>query len=66
MRWIERLKQFAGWDLFLQVLAVGVLFALGAFVLMTDSCQGGANANPRIESANGISEIQHKPTPGFG
>lgn len=49
MRWIERLKQVAGWDLFLQVLAVGALVALGVFVLMTESCNGEANASARIE-----------------
>ena len=52
MRWLERLKQVAGWDLFLQILAVGVLIALGAFTLMTESCQGEANASTRIERAD--------------
>ncbi len=49
MSWIKRLKQVAGWDLFLEILAVGVLIALGAFTLMTESCQGEANAGTRIE-----------------
>ena len=61
MRWIERLKQIAGWDLFLEILAVGVLFALGAFVLITQSCQGETNA--RIKRANAIPAIQQEPTP---
>ncbi|MCH2187469.1 hypothetical protein MK280_16575 [Myxococcota bacterium] len=63
MRWIERLKQIAGWDLFLEILAVGVLFALGAFVLITQSCQGETNA--RIKRANAIPAIQQEPTPAI-
>ncbi len=52
MSWIKRLKQVAGWDLFFEILAVGVLIALGACTLMTESCQGEANASTRIERAN--------------
>lgn len=52
MSWIKRLKQVAGWDLFLEILAVGVLIALGAFTLMTESCQGEANAHTHVGRAD--------------
>ena len=57
MSWIKRLKQVAGWDLFLEILAVGVLIALGAFTLMTESCQGEATRAP---ASNGLTP---KPVP---
>lgn len=60
MRWSERLKRVAGWDLFLQVLAVGVLVALGAFVLATDRCQGEASAHPETID----SSLQTRPDSG--
>lgn len=39
MRWLDRLKWFAGWDLFLQVAALLVLVALGVAVLASDRCR---------------------------
>ena len=43
MRWVERLKQVAGWDLFLQLVAVAVIFGLGLFVVLSESCEARAS-----------------------
>jgi len=58
VRWIERLKEAAGWDLFLQVLALLVLLALGAFAISTERCQDEASASTRVERADGTPAIQ--------
>jgi len=47
VRWLDRLKWFAGWDFFLQVVALLILVALGVAVLASDRCsnaQGGSSA----------------------
>ncbi len=47
MKWSERLKWIAGWDLFLQAVVLMALVALGISVLATDRCSGAeANAEP--------------------
>ena len=46
MRWIDRLKWFAGWDLFLQVVAVLMLVALGVAVLASERCSSPQAGSP--------------------
>jgi len=57
MRWLDRLRWFAGWDLFLQVVALLVLVALGLAVLVSDQCSGAqAGAAPRTAIEGGITD----------
>lgn len=46
MRWLDRLKWLAGWDLFLQVVALLVLVALGVVALASDRCSSTQTDSP--------------------
>jgi len=46
VKWLDRLKWFAGWDLFLQVVALLVVVALGVAVLVSDRCSSSQASAP--------------------
>lgn len=56
MKWIERLKWAAGWDLFLEVVAIIVLFGAGVAVLMFRSCGGEDGAHAHVGRVELVAE----------
>lgn len=49
------MKQVAGWDLFLEIVAIVVIFIFGLFVLLSESCEGKAvnSAPPQVSVSAG-------------
>lgn len=51
MKWVERLRVAAGWDLFLQLLAILLLVIAGIWVLASRSCEGGGDDGTTVRNA---------------